>query len=331
MGQVLRYVLAFRLNAHSYEDLARAGVPRHLVDALAPLNERLFMSRLELETALADVLGPDVPKQHASRVVAAARILRLRRLLRRLAAEWEKFAAPSALVFSWRQYILLRPAVLALRMRLRWWRFGLRGRKSHAVSEAPNANVHGFHHNRKQVLSFLRGHRNRSERLMNVLRTIQYPDLRGAKLLCIGPRNEAEMLLLDAYGFSLSRMEAIDLFSYSPRIKLMDMNQLQYADDTFDIYYSSAVIRYSPDIRKTVAESIRVTQPGGIMAYGFTYGLLGSLVPTGSELSGGIQELLQLYAGHVDHVYWQEEFAASPGDFRATVIFRLKKPPRSDG
>jgi len=53
--------------------------------------------------------------------------------------------------------------------------------------------------------------------------------------------------------------------------------------------------------------------------------MLGDLIPTGAEMRNGIADLLALYAGHVEHVYWQEEFEANPGDFRATVIFRLRK------
>lgn len=327
MSNVLKRALSLKLNAGAFEDLAQDGVPAEVTQSLQPLRDRSFATRSELSAALLPLLGDEAVRRHGQAVLSAARVLRPRRLRRYVRSYWETKFAPTRLLPGLGSYLLLRPFVFGMRLRFRWWRFTAlsRARHAQAVAQERNENLAGFDHNRKQVLSFLWGHRNRTEGLMNVLRSIQSPNLKGAKLLCVGPRNEAELLLLDAYGFPLRNIESIDLFSYSPRIRLMDMNALSYADNTFDVYYSSAVIRYSPDVHKTVAESIRVTRPGGIMAYGFTYGLIGELIPSGAEMHGGIAELLALYAGHVDHVYWQEEFEQNPGDFRATVIFRLRK------
>jgi len=328
MSNVFKRAFVLKLNAGAFEDLAHDGiVPADVTRALLPLRDRDFASPQELTAALPPLIGEEPARRYAAPITRAARVLRPRRLLRYLGSFWAMWFAPSRLLPGYGSYLMLRPLVFGTRLRLRWWWFALSHRLhgSGAVSQERNANLAGFEHNRKQVLSFLQGHRNRTESLMNILRTIQTPDLRGAKLLCVGPRNEAEVLLLQAYGFPARNIEAIDLFTYSPRIKLMDMNALSYVDNSFDVYYSSAVIRYSPDIRKTVSESIRVTRPGGIMAYGFTFGMLGDLIPTGAEMRNGIADLLALYAGHVEHVYWQEEFEANPGDFRATVIFRLRK------
>jgi hypothetical protein len=61
------------------------------------------------------------------------------------------------------------------------------------------------------------------------------------------------------------------------------------------------------------------------MVFGFMFGETSGIIPEGSELSGGVPDLLVAYGDHVDHVYWHERFPYAPGDIRAAVIFRVKK------
>jgi SAM-dependent methyltransferase len=324
---VVEKARGYKLNAGALADLRDSGVPGPIVDLLQPLQDKKFGSKAQLLVALRDC-GDDVARSpYVGRIVASARILRAQRVLRYLASRWEDSVARSRFVPGIWNYLMLRPLFLFLWLRGRWWWFAAlaKARGRSAIGQSNNANVEGFAHNRKQVLSFLEGHRNRTESLMNVLRTIQGIDIAQSRVLCVGPRNEAEVRLLHLYGFRPGSIEAIDLFSYSPLIRLMDMNSLQYGDDSFDVYYSSAVIKYSPDIRQTVSESLRVTRSGGLMVFGFMYGDPGSLIPSGSELNGGVRELLALYGAHVEHVFWHDEFPYAPGDTRAGVIFRMRK------
>ncbi|MCH8073872.1 MAG: hypothetical protein IIA09_18220 [Proteobacteria bacterium] len=39
---------------------------------------------------------------------------------------------------------------------------------------------------------------------------------------------------MSAYGFNLKNIQAIDLFSYSPLIDVMDMHEMEYGDSRFD-------------------------------------------------------------------------------------------------
>jgi SAM-dependent methyltransferase len=327
MLDLIQKARGYKLNAGALDDLRAAGVPGPIVDELQPLQDRKFGSKAQLMVALQGCGDEVARRPYVGRIVASARVLRPLRILRYIGSYWEEFAARSRLVRPPWNYLMLRPFFLALWLRGRWWAFAAlaKARGKPPIGQASNANVEGFAHNRKQVLSFLEGHRNRTESLMNVLRAIQGVDFAKARVLCVGPRNEAEVRLLHLYGFDRKNVEAIDLFSYSPLIRLMDMNSLEYGDDSFDIYYSSAVIKYSPDIRRTISESLRVTRSGGLMAFGFMYGDPGSLIPTGSELNGGVRELLGLYGTHVEHVFWHDEFPYAPGDTRAAVIFRIRK------
>ena len=327
---MLKRAFHYKLNAGALEDLGHSRVPPEVIRSLSRIQDVDFESRSALAAAVVQTTAAAQPYQRE--ILRAARVLRPRRLLRYVASIWALNVASSSLTLPLRSYIGLRPVVFTLRFWLRWLRFTLQKRlqagAGPAITERANTNTAGFAHNRKQVLSFQEGHRNRTERIINVLRSIEGVDFSKAKVLCVGPRNEAEVLLLDLYGLPLRNVAAIDLFSYSPAIRVMDMNALEFPVDHFDIYYSSAVIKYSPDIHKTLAEAIRVTRTGGLMVFGFMFAPAASadaLIPSGSELSGGLRELLGLFGAHVDHVYWQDEFPYAPGEIRASVIFRLRK------
>lgn len=92
-----------------------------------------------------------------------------------------------------------------------------------------------------------------------------------AKVLVVGPRNEAEILNLVGHGFSRKNIVAIDLFSYSPWITLGDMHNLDFLDDSFDFIMLGWVIAYSDDKRKAVKEICRVAKPGATIALSATY------------------------------------------------------------
>lgn len=168
--------------------------------------------------------------------------------------------------------------------------------------------------------------RDRTERLIQLLR--QSRSFKpNSRLLVVGPRNEAELLLLRAYGFNSHSIEAIDLFSASPWVKLMDMHDLKYPDNSFDIVYSSFVITYSDDIPRAVTETIRVARNGALAAFAFQHMAEGGGNKFGlNRLSGGTRELLDLFGPSVDKVLWSEDHVNPDGSSICSVIFRLNKP-----
>ena len=52
--------------------------------------------------------------------------------------------------------------------------------------------------------------------------------LTSLKVLSIGPRSEAELLLYAGYGFTWKNIRGLDLFSYSPMIDVGDMHAMPY-------------------------------------------------------------------------------------------------------
>jgi len=97
--------------------------------------------------------------------------------------------------------------------------------------------------------------RRRTEHLIYILHSIPSVNKQG-RLLSIGPRNEGDLVLLQAHGFK--KVEAIDLFSYSPQIRLMDMHHMEFPDNSFDLISCGWVVSYSYDIRQCAQEIARV-------------------------------------------------------------------------
>jgi SAM-dependent methyltransferase len=151
-----------------------------------------------------------------------------------------------------------------------------------------------------------------------------------AKVLSIGPRNEGEILLLSKLGFKWKNIIAADLFSYSPKIIVMDMHDLQFPNNNFDIVISSWVLRYSYDIQKAVDEIIRVSKDGAVVAIGFSWApekiddVATDKASVGTRLRGGLKELFSYFGNHIDTIYWQIE-SSKEVHTDVCTIFKIKK------
>lgn len=316
---MLQKFKSYSINEYVIKEIKKSNVSKDVLDHLNKLNNTNYPNFVAFNQYLSTISG--IKNEEREIIIGEAKVFQLKRFFFYFSSLFNTYFPKSRLLPNFFTYISLSRLIFPLRFRVRAF-YLLTFKK---VQEKKNANLEGFDHNRKQLLGFLEGHRNRTESLINVLRSIQGYDFQNMRLLCVGPRNEAEVMLLHGYGFKKKNVEAIDLFSYSPYISIMDMNHLQYPDDFFDIYYSSAVIKYSSDVHKTVAESLRVTKSGGLMAFCFTFGVKSDLVPTGAEFYNGLKDLFKLYDKNIVTIYWQEEYFYSHGDTRATAIFKIKK------
>jgi SAM-dependent methyltransferase len=233
----------------------------------------------------------------------------------------------SPVLLSLRNYILLYPPVFALRFHLRriYWR--LAGYRLQQLVKGQGVDS-GFV--AEKVLPYNLGNiniinRGRTERVIAILRSIRGLKLSSLNTLVVGPRNEAELLLLSSYGFDPAKLTAIDLFSYSPAVRLMDMHELKFSDNAFDAVYSAFVITYSDDIPKAVAETIRVARHGALIVFVFEHLTLGAGNRFGkNNLSNGPDGLLETFGSNVGHVYWKEDFEHE-GSYTSSVVFRLSK------
>ena len=59
-------------------------------------------------------------------------------------------------------------------------------------------------------------------------------------------------MTIRSLGFKWKNIEAIDLHSYSNLVKLGDMHQLEFADNSFDFIISGWTLRYSNNVNKAL-------------------------------------------------------------------------------
>lgn len=147
------------------------------------------------------------------------------------------------------------------------------------------------------------------------------------RLLSIGPKNEGELLMYARYGFSWKNLIGVDLFSYSPKILAMDMHDMSFPDNSFDIVTSLWSIRYSYDLKKATKEIIRVAKDKAIIAVGITWNE--DPVKDAGYVSQlrSLDELLDYFSGHVDKVIWRvEEESSFNSPTNMVIVFRIKKP-----
>jgi hypothetical protein len=235
----------------------------------------------------------------------------------------------SALLPGICRYLLMRPAVFEAWYRMRafrqlWFGGGIRTLNELGEVAPHSAMERVTSYNRSRLWEFFRV---RTEKLMAVLRCIDAVP-RDAKVLVIGPRNEAEILLLSLYGFRLQNITGVDLFSYSPLIRLGDMHNLQFNDGTFDVVYTAWTLAYSYDVKRACAEIVRVAKSGAIIATGMSHTSKRSDLDLSDITQGGVTEILALFAPHVDHVYWQESSSVAGTDSaEISTIFRIRKTP----
>ena len=123
--------------------------------------------------------------------------------------------------------------------------------------------------NFKNILEMFSG--NRSMLLINQVLSLSYLDRKNLKVLTVGPRTEAEIFCLIASGFNKKNIEAVDLQSYSPLIKVGDLHDLKFADDSFDLIICGWTIAYSYNKNKAAKELIRVAKNSCIISVAGTY------------------------------------------------------------
>jgi SAM-dependent methyltransferase len=148
----------------------------------------------------------------------------------------------------------------------------------------------------------------------------------GGAVLCIGCRNPLELDRFRARGFE--NVVGIDLFSQRDDILVMDMHELSFADDSFDVLYASHALEHSYDVDRVVRELARVARDGAVV---------GVEVPVRVQAStadrivfSGLDELREAFRPHVGEELLAEEqpprtATNEQGTEIARFVFRLQK------
>lgn len=168
---------------------------------------------------------------------------------------------------TFKSWLLLHPLTFGLRFWARriWNKFTY---TPITLSESGGVSAGTTDHN---LSNLWRIRRNITEPFIILTREALRIPVASARVLMIGPRNEAEILLFEGYGFQRKNITAIDLISVSPLIVPMDMHNMTFADDSFDVVYAVRVFPYSADPKRAVGEMVRVLRNGGLLVAGWGY------------------------------------------------------------
>jgi hypothetical protein len=198
----------------------------------------------------------------------------------------------------------------------------------------PFACENAVHHNIRGIRPTIT-----SDRTLALLRPLSVIEtvgrLRQARLLCIGPRSEGEILRAWAHGFALSNIKGLDLISYSPWIDLGDMHKMPYQDSSFEMMICGWVIAYSENRELAAREMVRVMRPGGIVAIGVEYGEESDdetiakcgYLPGSQNRIQSVEQILSYFGDMVDHIYFNHGIVKGVNSKLGNllVIFSIKK------
>ena len=168
----------------------------------------------------------------------------------------------------------------------------------------------------------------RSNRLVNPL--IELPfinrNINKLKILSVGPRDEGEIYNLFTKGFEFENIFAIDLFSYSKKIKVGDVHNLDYPENFFDIILSSYTLTYSTDQKLFISNLVRCAKNGGIIAIA-----VGNYFNNERDMKSDYKnydEFLNLFKEYIDRIYFRtysEDYLNNENHHHYYLIFKVKK------
>jgi SAM-dependent methyltransferase len=147
-------------------------------------------------------------------------------------------------------------------------------------------------------------------------------------VLCVGCRNTVELNEFRARGFA--DVVGIDLFSQHPDILVMDMHEMTFADESFDVIFSSHSLEHSYDLERVVREIARVARRRALVAAEVP--VRGQRGDADLLVFGDVTELRTAFGHHVGEVLMAEERPSrsetnDQGTDVARLVFRIVKPP----
>jgi len=116
-----------------------------------------------------------------------------------------------------------------------------------------------------------------------------------SKILIIGPRSESDILKLNSFGYK--NIEAIDLLSYSPRIKVMDACNLLYDTNTFDCIFCGWVLPYIKNPQLIADNIFRVIKNDGMISIGIAY--------HDDKLINSLDSIKKLFKDKIKNIFFQ--------------------------
>lgn len=128
-------------------------------------------------------------------------------------------------------------------------------------------------------------------------------DLSNCDVLCIGCRNRQE---IDYFQEKRAKsVIGIDLYSEDEAILVMDMHQMTFPDNSFDLIYASHSLEHSYDVQKVIAEIIRVGRSGAVTVIEVPV----NYETRGADLIdfGDLASLHSAFSSHLTKILWSQE------------------------
>jgi SAM-dependent methyltransferase len=148
----------------------------------------------------------------------------------------------------------------------------------------------------------------------------------GGSVLCVGCRNALELDRFHERGFD--DVVGIDVFSQREDILVMDMHDMTFSDESFDVVYASHSLEHSYDVDRVAREIVRVARDGSVV--GVEVPVRGQASAADRIVFSGLDELRGVFAGHIgEEVLAEEQPPRSPTNEQGTeiarLVFRLRK------
>ncbi|MBU1863204.1 MAG: class I SAM-dependent methyltransferase, partial [Candidatus Omnitrophica bacterium] len=145
-------------------------------------------------------------------------------------------------------------------------------------------------------------------------------DLSELTVLCIGCRSIEE--INDFKALKTRKVVGIDLFSEDREIMVMDMHNMSFDDNSFDIIFSCHSLEHARNYKKVISEFIRVAKNGSmfVIEVPVQYGARGTDLWDFESLEN-VRNMFQPYVGKILF----EEYARknTGNNFSGTDIARI--------
>lgn len=159
----------------------------------------------------------------------------------------------------------------------------------------------------------------RAEEIYQIL-ALPPRDLRNESVLIVGPRNVAELYIAWLYGYSWRNISAIDLYSTNPKIRQMNMEDMEFGPESFDAVTMSATLVYAENMERAIAEVARILKPGGRFVFGHPY------YPQSVDWHGNLiraSEIKEMLARHGMYIYFHNSVDKTNSAGRTQTSHRI--------
>jgi SAM-dependent methyltransferase len=161
---------------------------------------------------------------------------------------------------------------------------------------------------------------------LKLINTVAEAQSSGGAVLCVGCRNALELDRFRQRGFE--DVVGIDVFSQREDILVMDMHEMTFSDNSFDVVYASHSLEHSYDVARVAREMSRVARDGAV---------IGVEVPVRTQQSAadrvvfsGLDEVRGVFGRWIGEEVLAEEqpprtATNDQGTDVARLVFRLRK------